>query len=151
MTEKAASLVAQAKQWATNYGDYPNGEEGAVLSVPLRVRAAIDRNDADALAEIFTENGSLLVGDTQLRGREEIRSYMADAFAGNYGGARVNEEPLEIRMLTDDVAMTITQGGLVLPGESEVAPEREMRTVYMTVKQDGEWRLISQQSSPMRG
>ncbi|GLW05799.1 hypothetical protein Misp01_09290 [Microtetraspora sp. NBRC 13810] len=151
MTNNAASLVTQAKQWATYYGDYPNGKEGAVLTVPLRVRAAVDSNDADGLAEVFTEDGSLLIGDTQLRGRDEIKSYMADAFAGSYKGTRLSEVPLEIRSIADDVAMAITQGGYMLPGESTVAPERQMRTMYVIVKREGQWRLFSQQSSPLGG
>ena len=73
MSGKASSLVAGAKQWASLYGDYANGKEGAVLTVPLRLRAAWESNDADALADVFIENGSMLIGDEQLKGREEIR------------------------------------------------------------------------------
>lgn len=151
MPGKASSLVSKAKKWASYYGRFPNGEEGAVLSVPLRVRAAWENNDADALADVFTENGSLLMGDEQLRGREEIRSYMAKAFSGEYRGVRVVEEPIEIKFLSGDVAMAISEGGTLAPGETEPAPEREMRTTWVIVKQNGEWRLLSHQGSPVKG
>src|SRR3954470_7511771 len=55
MSEKASSLVAQAKQWATYYGKFTQGEESAALTAPLRARAAWDANDADAFAGVFTE------------------------------------------------------------------------------------------------
>src|SRR5687767_7527222 len=48
MSSKAAELVTQAKKWATRYGSFTQGEEGSVLTAPLRVHAAWDANDADA-------------------------------------------------------------------------------------------------------
>jgi uncharacterized protein (TIGR02246 family) len=149
MSDKAASLVAQAKQWASYYGNYPNGTEGAVLTVPLRIRAAWERNDADAFAEVFIDNGSLLVGDEQLRGREEIRSYMAEAFGGTYRGTSISEEPVEIQMLTDDTAIAITQGGICQVGESAVDPAGEYRAMWVIVQQHGDWRLAARQTSPI--
>lgn len=50
MSTEGASLVAGAKQWASYYGDFPNGVEGAVLTAPLRCRAAWDANDAEGFA-----------------------------------------------------------------------------------------------------
>jgi uncharacterized protein (TIGR02246 family) len=151
MSSKASSLVAQAKQWATYYGGFTKGEEGAVLSVPLRARATWDRNDADAFAQIFIENGSMLVGDTQLKGREEIRSYIAEAFAGPYRGSRLVEEPDLIQRVSDDVAVAVTHGGVIPPGATELPPDRVARATYVTVKRDGEWQLVSYQSSPIKG
>jgi uncharacterized protein (TIGR02246 family) len=151
MSKEAASLVAKAKQWASYYGDYPNGEEGAVLTAPLRVRAAWAANDADAFADMFIDNGSQLVGDTQLRGREEIRSYMKEAFAGGWKGSHLTEEPREIRLLTDDVAVAITQGGVVRAGRDTLEPTDEVRTMWVLVKRDGDWRVASHQTSPVKG
>lgn len=151
MPSKAAQLVAQAKEWASQYGPYANGPEGAVLTVPLRVKAAWNNNDADAIAALFTDNGSMLVGDDQLKGREEIRSYLTTAFQGPFQATQLAEEPLEIRFLTPTVAFAVTQGGLLFDGESKVAPEREVRTTWIITKQDGDWRLVSHQSSPIRG
>jgi uncharacterized protein (TIGR02246 family) len=151
MTNEAAALVAGAKQWASYYGDFPNGEEGAVLTAPLRIRAAWAANDADAFADMFIENGSMLVGDRQLMNREEIRSYMADAFGGGYGGSRLSEEPREIRLLSDSVAVAITEGGIIRSGEETFAPKDEVRTMWVLVKHEGYWRVASHQTSPIKG
>ena len=151
MPGKATELVAQAKQWASNYGEFPNGEEGAVLTVPLRIRGAWERNDADAFAEVFADDGAMLVGDTQLTNRAEIRDYMSKAFAGAYRGARLEEEPVVIRKLDENVAFAVTKGGLILAGETEVAPERQVRTTWVIIKQDGDWQLFNHQTSPVTG
>lgn len=151
MSTKASSLVGAAKNWATSYSSFTNGPKAAVLSVSLRFRAEWENNDAEAFADIFTENGSILVADEQLTGREEIREYFRKAFSGVYRGARVTEEPLEIRFLSPekDVALAITQGGTVLDGETDLPADRESRTTWVIVKQLGEWKLLSRQSSPL--
>ena len=151
MTGKASSLVAQAKEWATYYGNFTKGEEGAAYTVPLKVRAAWDSNDADAIADVFTDNGSMLVGDQQLRGRDEIRSYLAAAFDGGWNGTKLTEEPEEIRLITADVALAVTRGGTVAPGATEVDPDQLVRAMYVIVKQDGAWRLASHQTCPIKG
>ncbi|RII07936.1 hypothetical protein DSC45_34485 [Streptomyces sp. YIM 130001] len=147
----AASLVDQAKEWAGHYGSFANGTEGAVLSVPLRFRGCWERGDADDLAGIFTENGSLLLGDEQLKGREEIRTYLTDQFAGPYRGTSVVDEPASVRFIAEGVAVAITRGGFTQPGETIPAPEREVRTTWVIVQRDGEWQLLAYQSSPITG
>ncbi|SDX70210.1 conserved hypothetical protein [Amycolatopsis xylanica] len=151
MPGKASELVAGAKKWAANYGDFPNGEEGAVLTVPLRIRGAWERNDAELFAEVFADNGSMLVGDKQLQSREEVLEYMKEAFKGTYKGARLEETPVVIRKLSDTVAFAVTKGGILLDGETEVAPEREVRATWVIVKEDGDWKLLNHQTSPISG
>jgi len=151
MTGKAASLVDQAKSWAANYGAYPNGQEGAVLTAPLRVRAAWDANDADGAAAVFAENGSMLVGDEQLRGREEIRAYLAKAFEGPYRGTKFTEEPVHIGFLAEDVAIAVTEGGIVPPGAAGLEPDERVRAVWVVAKRDGDWQAMSHQTCPLQG
>lgn len=146
MTNKAAMLVKGAKEWAANYGDFPNGSEGAVLTAPLRVRAAWGANDADAFAEMFIDNGSALFGDRQLISRDEIRQYMAEAFAAGWKGTRLIEEPREIKMLTDSSAVVIADGGVARDAEENYT----FRTVWVVVKRDGDWRIASYQTSPVK-
>ncbi|WP_326695933.1 SgcJ/EcaC family oxidoreductase [Streptomyces sp. NBC_01754] len=151
MSSKAATLVSQAKQWAGNYGPYSNGEEGAAYTAPLRVRAAWESQDADAVAGMFTQNGSLLLGDEQLTSREEIRDHLKKAFQGRYRGTRIPEEPLEVRLLAPDVALAVTQGGLVAEGASTWTPENEYRAMWVLAKRDGDWQVVCRQTSPVKG
>jgi len=151
MSEKASSLVAQAKQWATYYGKFTQGEESAALTAPLRARAAWDANDADAFAGVFTENGSILVDDEQLNEPEAIRAFFADAFANGLSGTKLIVEPIEIKVLEPGVAVVITDGGVLYAGETEVPADRVVRGTWVTKQVDGEWQLVSQQTSPVKG
>jgi uncharacterized protein (TIGR02246 family) len=151
MSEKASSLVAQAKQWATYYGKFTQGEESAALTAPLRARAAWDANDADAFAGVFTENGSILVDDEQLSEPEAIRAFFSDAFANGLSGTKLIVEPIEIKILEPGVAVVITDGGVLYEGETEVPADRVVRGTWVTKQVDGEWQLVSQQTSPVKG
>lgn len=147
---EASKLVAGAKVWANNYGDFTQGEEAAAYTVPLRVIGAWDNNDANGVADVFVENGSWLAGDDQLRGREAIRSYLTEVFAGPYQGSRSQQKPVQIKLITDDVAIAITDGGVVYEDETELSPERIERTMWVMVKQDGDWQGVSYQSCPVK-
>jgi uncharacterized protein (TIGR02246 family) len=151
MTSKAASLVDQAKQWAANYGAYPNGTEGAVMTVPLRACAAWEANDAKEFAGLFTSDGSELIGDRQLQGAEEILEYLSEAFAGPYRGSRLSQQASEITMVTDELAVAVAEGAMLRDAESNPAPENRFRAVWVIVKQDGDWKVFAHQTSPLGG
>jgi uncharacterized protein (TIGR02246 family) len=124
--------------------------EGAAYTAVLRVRAAWDAGDAEALAGMFTDDGSILVGEDQLCGRDEIRAYFTGAFAGPYAGTKLVDEPAEIRFLAPGVAFAITKGGVLAAGAKELSPESEDRATWILREQDGDWRLVSQQTSPIK-
>lgn len=121
-----------------------------MLTAPLRVRAAWAANDATAFADMFADNGSLLLGDQQLSGREEIRTYLVDAFRAGLKGTSLQEQPRLIRKVTDSVAIVVMEGGIV-GSDGTLAPDAETRGTWVVVKQDGDWRIMSYQTSPLRG
>ncbi|HEY0636233.1 MAG TPA: SgcJ/EcaC family oxidoreductase [Pseudonocardiaceae bacterium] len=133
------------------YRSFTSEEEKAALTVPQRIQEGWARNDADFFASHFVENGSLLMKDTQLTSRDEIRDYMAAGFQGPLKGARVSGWPISVKFLSDDVAMVVTQGGIMFEGQTEVAPENVIRAMWVLVDRDGEWQLFSHQSSPVKG
>lgn len=133
------------------YRGFTGADEKAALAVPQRIQNAWLRNDADAFADVFTENGSLLLQDNQLVSREEIRGYMRASFHGLLKGAHVNGWPLDVKFLTPDVAVVVTEGGIIRPGESEIAAENQIRAVWVIVRTEDGPRLVSHQSSPIKG
>jgi uncharacterized protein (TIGR02246 family) len=120
----------------------------ALQAVPQRVVTAWADHDADAFAEVFTADGTMILPGLYRRGRDDIRSHMAEAFTGPYRGTRVTGEPVNVSVLGERVVALITEGGVMLPGETEVAKERAIRATWLLVKQDGEWRLAAYQNSP---
>lgn len=132
------------------YGPFTTEAAKAVLTVPMRIMAAWAANDPDAFAGVFTENGSLLMQDTQLTDSEQIRAYMAAGFDGPLRDARVTGWPLSVEYLSADVALVVTQGGIILAGDPGLLPEREIRAVWLIVARDRQWQLLSHQSCPAR-
>jgi uncharacterized protein (TIGR02246 family) len=133
------------------YRSFTDAAQKAVLTVPQQIQAAWATNDPDVFADIFTENGSLLMSDTQLTSREQIREYMTNGFNGYLRGAHVTGFPLSVKFLRDDVAFVVTEGGIIFAGDTDVKPENAIRATWIIVQRDGAWKLFSHQSSPITG
>ncbi|MEV6926508.1 SgcJ/EcaC family oxidoreductase [Dactylosporangium sp. NPDC051485] len=145
----STSTVADKARLDAYYGEFKSDREKEVLSVPLRLVAAWARNDAAGVAEVFTEDGILILpGDVYKRGRDEIRSFMAAAYAGPFKGTGVTGRPVDLRFVSDDVALIRTHGGILAAGETEIDPELAVRSTWVSVKRDGTWYLAGYQNSP---
>lgn len=118
----------------------------------MRITEAWAGNDADAFADAFTENGSMILpNDVFLTSREQIRAFMAAAFSGPYRGTRVFGEPLLSRQLSDTVVVLTTRGGVLQPGEETVSDDGAIRATWVLTKQDGDWLIASYQNTPVNG
>jgi len=129
-----------------------NGVNGAdvvgVAGIAQRVVAAWAEHDADAFAEVFTPDGTMILpGDVFKRNRDEIRAFMAAAYAGPYQGTQVTGRPLGVRFIGADVAVMITEGGILLPDETTVAAERQIRATWVAVRDGATWRLAAYHNS----
>ncbi len=146
------TIIDEQSRLDDYYGSFTSEQEKEVLQVPLRLVAAWAVNDADGVANVFTEDGILILpGDVYKEGREEVRSFMAAAYAGPFKGSGVTGQPVDVRFVTDEVALLRTHGGILAPGETEIAPELAVRSTWVCVKRDGEWYLAGYQNSPRGG
>ncbi|MEV4502871.1 SgcJ/EcaC family oxidoreductase [Streptomyces klenkii] len=123
-------------------------DRAAAAAVPARVIEAWSHNDAEAFAEIFTEDATMILPGVFRQGREEIRAFMGEAFGSFLKGTRVTGEPIAIKPLGTDTLLMITAGGVLHPGEKEVAAERAIRASWLLARRDGEWLLTAYQNSP---
>jgi uncharacterized protein (TIGR02246 family) len=131
------------------YGEFTGEKEKAALSVPLRLVAAWAKNDATGVADVFTEDGILILpGDVYKTNREEIRAFMAAAYAGPFKGSGVTGRPVDVRFVSDDIALLRTEGGILAEGQTEIAPELAVLSTWVVVQQNGEWKLAAYQNSP---
>jgi uncharacterized protein (TIGR02246 family) len=148
-TTTASALAERAPDLDAYYGDFTSEREKAALSVPLRLVAAWAKNDAAGVANVFTEDGAMILpGDVYKKGRDEIHAFLAAAYAGPFKGTGVTGRPVDVRFVSDDVALLRTHGGILAPGETEIAPELAVRSTWITVKRDGQWQLAAYQNSP---
>jgi uncharacterized protein (TIGR02246 family) len=125
-----------------------SADQAAIGALTQRMLAAWAYQDANGIADLFVEDGTLVLPGLFKKGREEILLYFKDAFEGQYKGTQVVGRPLDMRFLTADVVLLLSQGGVLASGESEVSDEQAIRASWLAVKRDGEWRLAAYQNSP---
>ncbi|MGK5523204.1 SgcJ/EcaC family oxidoreductase [Micromonospora sp. URMC 107] len=149
MSTASASVADRGAMLEAYYGSFTSEKEKEALSVPLRLVAAWANNDAEGVADVFTEDGIMILpGDVFKRGRDEIRAFMAAAYAGPFKGTGVTGRPVDVRFVTDDVALLRTHGGILAAGETEIADELAVRSTWIVVKTNGQWQLAGYQNSP---
>jgi uncharacterized protein (TIGR02246 family) len=125
--------------------------DAAAMSAIGRITAAWADNDANAFAQVFTDDATMILpGDVHVSGREQIRSFMRAGYTGPYKGTRVTGRPLSFRQVTDDVAVVTTEGGVLHAGESEVLAQRAIRASWILHRQGGEWFITAYHNSPIQ-
>jgi uncharacterized protein (TIGR02246 family) len=106
-------------------------------------------NDPDAFADLYAKDATVtLANGTYLRGRDEIRAYIAAGFAGPLRGTIGTEEPESIRLLGDDAAVVISQSGFLLPGETAPAADRSRRATWVLSRRSGAWKVEAYANCP---
>ncbi|MEU1228911.1 SgcJ/EcaC family oxidoreductase [Streptomyces sp. NPDC005828] len=123
-------------------------DKAAIAALPQRVVDAWAAHDADAFAEVFTPDGSMIIPGVFQKGREAIRAFLTQAFEGPFKGTRVTGTPVDLRFANSDSGILITQGGILAPGETEPSAERAVNASWVVVKREGQWFLAAYQNSP---
>lgn len=125
-------------------------DQVAVAALTQRVVAAWAYNDADSFAGVFVDDGTMTLPGIFLQGREAIRKYLVEAFAGPYKGTQVTGRPLDIKFFGPDSGILISLGGVLGPGQTEVSDEQAIRAAWVVVKRDGQWQLAAYMNTPAR-
>jgi uncharacterized protein (TIGR02246 family) len=120
----------------------------------LWVEVTAGRSSVEAIAGLFTEDASFVVGDgTYLRGRSEIAAYYRRMVEGHDGaGTTIRDttviaEADSVRFLGDDAAIMVGFGGILFKGETVVPPERRGIQTSVLTRQDGDWRVAAYQNT----
>lgn len=125
----------------------PEAEMAAIAALTQKVVAAWAYNDADSFAGVFVEDGTMILPGMYLKGRDAIHAYLVESFAGQYKGTQVTGRPLDLRLLSADCGILLTQGGVLPAGHTEVPDEQSIRASWVVVKRDGQWWLAAYQNS----
>jgi uncharacterized protein (TIGR02246 family) len=114
-------------------------DEQAVRDVLEHIYVTWAANDADAFAALYVDDATVVMPGVFHRGRSAVRDYMAAGFAGPLKGSRGVDEPQDIRIVGGDVAIVVSEGGIVMAGEQTLA--RRVRATWVLSKLDGEWKI----------
>jgi uncharacterized protein (TIGR02246 family) len=124
-------------------------DEAVLRRVPQRTTEAWAGHDASAFADVFTENAKVVIAGTYLRGRDEIRAFMSAGFAGPIKGTTVVSSPVSVEYLDRDTGLLITEGGVLLPGETAVSAARAIWGTWVLSVKNGEGLICAYHSSPI--
>jgi uncharacterized protein (TIGR02246 family) len=125
-------------------------DAAAVREIVTTLAKSWAQNDADTLAGLYAEDATVaLPGDTYLKGRPEIRAWMAAAFEGKWKGTHVLGIPLEIRYVNDIILM-FSHGGAYQPGASEVSVDDSIRGIWVFTRQGSGLTIAAYENTPVR-
>ncbi len=125
-----------------------DADRQAVLDVLKRGYVAWEANDAEAFVANYLDDASVVQPGRYKKDREEIRTTMAAGFAGPLQGSRAFDHPQDVRFLTDDTAIVVSEGGIVFPGQDVVPSEALVRATWVLAKRDGSWYVAAYHNSP---
>lgn len=120
-----------------------------VRAVTGALAKAWHRWDADAFADLYTADAVVALPGTVLRSRDDIRAYMASAFAGPLARTRLDTSDLRIHALTDDVAIATNVTGTLMPGMESVTQDQYRRAVWTLVRDGDRWRIAAYANTPV--
>jgi uncharacterized protein (TIGR02246 family) len=121
----------------------------AVLAVIQALYAAWEANDADEFVAEYLEDATVVQPGVYKKDRQEIRATMAAAFGGPLKGSRVIDTPQDVRFVSEETAIMVSEGGIVFPGESTCPADRMVRATWVMSKRDGHWFVAAYHNSPL--
>jgi uncharacterized protein (TIGR02246 family) len=120
----------------------------AISDVLNHLYEAWEANDAEAFVADYLNDASVVQPGIYKKDREEIRTTMAAGFAGPLQGSRVINRPQDIRFLTDETAIVVSEDGILFPGQDAVPSEGLVRATWVLVKRNGSWCIATYHNSP---
>jgi uncharacterized protein (TIGR02246 family) len=126
-----------------------DADKAAIAALTQKVVASWAYGDAETFASVFVEDGTMILAGVFCTGRDEIRDHMAAEFEGRYKGTQVTGKPVSIRAIGPDVAILLSQGGVLESGETEVSEGSAIHASWLATRQvDGQWLLAAYQNTP---
>jgi len=117
----------------------PRYEETEVRALYRQIVSGWNRRSADAIAELFADDGDAIGCDGSEFKGAEIAAVHRRIFDDHRTGAFVGKVR-SVRFLNAEVAVLCAVAGMVMPGKSDLEPDRNAVQTLVAVKRDGRWR-----------
>jgi len=124
-------------------------DEAVLRQVMERTTQAWADHDPAAFAQVFAKDTKVVIAGHYLQSRDEVRTYISVAFSGPVKGTQVIMNPVSAEFMSADTGLVVTEGGILLPGETSVAAERAIWGTWVLAMEDREWRIRAYHSSPV--
>jgi uncharacterized protein (TIGR02246 family) len=122
-------------------------DETEVRALYRQLLSGWNRRSAGAIAELFVENGVAIGFDgSELEGQKEIALQTFDDDSAGAFVAKVRD----VQFLNPEVAILRAVAGMVLPGQSDLAPDKNLFQTLVAAKSDDHWRVAVFQNTPAR-
>ncbi len=105
-------------------------------------QAAWNKDDTQAMAAIWAEDGSLINPfGAAAKGRSEIEKIFVDEHTHAFKGTTYTTSDVKVQWLTPDVAVADLTGNIsgVHGSDGSAAPDFPHHVVWVFVKKDGQW------------
>jgi uncharacterized protein (TIGR02246 family) len=116
----------------------PNpADEAAIRALYKQLMNGWNSGDGNAFAAPFAEDADFVAFDgSYFKGQQEIASFHQMLFDQFLKGTRLVGKVRSVRFLTPDVAVMHAVGGTVMPGQSDLDPERNSIQTLVATKRD---------------
>ena len=122
----------------------------AVRDVVTAIGTAWAAGDVDAFAALYAADATVVLPNgVYLQGRDAIYAFTAAGFAGPLKGSTTANSDVQVRMISDDVAIVNSLGGTTMAGETEIAADRVRRATWVLSARDGSWLIDSYATCPI--
>lgn len=119
-----------------------------IKSLYQKLIAAWNNRDAQAMAELFAEQGVQIGFDgSKVIGQKEILSHLEPIFK-NHPTAPFITKVKDIRLLGTEVAILHAIAGMIPPGKTDIEPKVNALQTLVAVKKDDDWRVELFQNTP---
>jgi uncharacterized protein (TIGR02246 family) len=150
---RAAPMAAHEEAAAERVSQSASRQEDEA-SVRLLISQAADawnRGDVDRLAASWAQDGELVAGDGSYHnGRPQIAKYLTQLLTGSWKGSRFVSPVTSFQFRRPDIAFIHMDAGFLLPGETELAPERRASVSIVAVREGGAWQWALYHSTRLR-
>ncbi|MFI5242194.1 MAG: YybH family protein [Gemmatimonadales bacterium] len=138
----ALTLIAFAHTTAAQSTD--SSTTAAIRGSIAQFSSAWSRSDAAAIAQLFAEDGDLVIPTGMLmRGREAVREFYASAFAHGYAGSTTHTDIVGLRSVAPDVMLIDATWSIsgARDATGHQRPEERGILVAVAVNRGGRWLL----------
>ena len=118
-------------------------EDKAVIDVLDRFYVAWAAGDADAIADLYTKDATVVMPGVYDTSADEVRAFFTAGFAGPLKGSSAIDEERSVRVYGSDAAIVISTSGILMAGETSVPAPRLVRATWVLAQQDGRWLIAA--------